>query len=407
MRTQLISGGSVLLAALLASSASAQQTARVAPIPGPVKNAGTYHVATGEWTRAQQTYGILAQDALYRNDLASGYFGLLDQSEIANDEGRLPGAGEVLLPGGAEVGTADCYTITGFQFGYCNLAATAVTYTLTFRDAYAPCNNPANFSDTATFVASGIPTNGCWIVAFDISGTSLEFGINADGGDGIWNNDNDADDFGYALNINGGQGDNTGQTQTGPILGGRTDLPLTQGDGTKFKNTANDGTGLGSEDLFWLNSPTVADGCYFYGGCNPCANFNTTFFGIDGCTGGVPTFCDPAAANSVSAGGGVLASTGGYGTNMADFSVTDIPNQPGVLFTGPAMQDPGVPFGCFQRCVVGAGVVRYGPFFPAGNALNVTIDMSVSSNSFTQYWYRDPAGIACGASFNLSNGVGQ
>ena len=79
-----------LAAALLCGTTAAQDMGRLAPIPGPVRDAGVYHVATGEWTRAQTTYGILGTDTLYRNDIPSGYFGLLDQDESAYEVGRSP-----------------------------------------------------------------------------------------------------------------------------------------------------------------------------------------------------------------------------------------------------------------------------------------------------------------------------
>jgi len=402
MRTQLIGGGSILLAALLASSASAQNVARVAPIPGAVKNAGTYHVATGEWTRAQQTYGILTQDVLYRNDRASGYFGLLDENEYANDEGRLPGDGSPVLPGQTFVGTADTYTINGFQFGYCATSTTQASYQLGFREVYDPCQPATGLGLDADFLNTGLPNGGCWIVAIDLIGTTLTFDIDADGADGNWDNSNDLDNFGYRLRIDHDQGDGTGQLIAGPILAGNNTAAASYGDGTKFKNpAAADGTGLGTEDLFWLESPVVADGCYWYGGCIPCANFNTVFYGED--AGGPISYCS-SAANSISAGGGQLASTGGYNTAAAGFNVTAVPNQPGILYTGLNAISIN-PFGCGERCV-GGSITRFGPFVPAGNTLNVTINMTSGAGNKIQYWYRDPNNfMACGDVFNLTNAL--
>lgn len=119
---------------------------------------------------------------------------------------------------------------------------------------------------------------------------------------------------------------------------------------------------------------------------------------------GPTPYCDPANANSVSPGGAVLSSVGGFGTDAAEFLIENIPNQPGILISGDT--DPGaLPFGCGMRCVSG-NVIRFGTYFPSGNTLSVTIDMSTSTNNRVQYWYRDPAHQAvCGDVFNLSNAL--
>jgi hypothetical protein len=377
----------------------------MAPIPGAVKNAGTFHVATGEWTRSQQTFGILAQDVLYRNDVGSGYFGLFDQDEFAYDEGRLPGDGEPVIAGGTDFGTADAYIVTGFQFGYCSLTSNATSYELNFLEAYAPCTDPTGIPFAAEFITTGLPNNGCWVVAFDLTGTTGEFTLAAEGGDGSWDNDSGLDDFGYRFRLNAGQGQGTGQQDAGPILSGNLlNLP-TIGAGTQFRDPgATEGTGLGSEDFFWLTSPSVADGCYFFGGCPVCANYDTAFFGAPADGDDISAYCDPANANSVSANGSVLSHDGGFGTAAATFTVTDTPNQPGVLFAGPDQLD--LPFGCGRRCV-GGQVARYSPIFPSNNTVSATVDMTVLGNlNNIQFWYRDPANAGnCGASFNLSNAL--
>ena len=410
MRTQLIGGGSILLTALLASTASAQNVSRIAPIPGAVKDAGVYHVATGKWTRAQSTYGILAADTIYRNDSPSGYFGLLDQSELGYEVGRLPGAGNPLGNGSADTGSADAYTVNGFQFGYCALGTGATSYTVTWSDKYIPCGNPgAEFTEIAGLTATGLPNGGCWIVAFDLAGTTQEFNLNAEAGDGYDGpGQEDEDSFGYSLNVNNGQGDGTGQVQAGPILAG-TSATADWGVGTVWDsatpNTPGAGSGINTQDLFWLTSPIVADGCYFFGGCLPCASYDMVFFGADSGGGGLTPYCDPANANSVSAGGAGLSGAS-LGGSSESFTLTDIPTQPGILYSGPNQIQ--LPFGCGDRCVGGSGVIRYGPFFPAATTDTFTIDMTGDSNGNIQYWYRDPANTtACGASFNLSNALGQ
>ena len=120
--------------------------------------------------------------------------------------------------------------------------------------------------------------------------------------------------------------------------------------------------------------------------------------------GGPSSYCAPGNANSVSAGGGVLASAGGYGTAGATFDITDVPNQPGLLFSGNSGLD--LPFGCGRRCV-GGFTIRGVPFTPSGNqALGVGFDMSAATSLNIQYWYRDPLNLAtCGSAFNLTNAL--
>ena len=350
---------------------------------------------------------MLMQDALYRNDIASNYFGLLDEDEVFHDEGRLPGAGQPLVPGGLSTGSADQYLIQGYQFGYCVLSSRPVVVTLSFFNSYAPCTDPTGLVPTAEFVTTGLPNGGCWMVAFDLTGTTGEFLLSADGGDGSWDNSGALDDFGYSLNINAQQGNGSGALTEGPILSGNLINLTTIGDGTQFQNPSSAGTGVGTEDLFWLVSPVVADGCYFYGGCFPCASLNTVVYGDSG-EDTPSTFCLPALPNSFSPAGGRLDDGPGFGTASAVFEISDVPAQPGLLFTGSASGQ--TPFGCGNLCVTGAPLVRYGPFNVgpmAVNTFSVTIDMSLSSNSLVQYWFRDPANApACGATFNLTNGVG-
>ena len=126
-------------------------------------------------------------------------------------------------------------------------------------------------------------------------------------------------------------------------------------------------------------------------------------FQIDTGGGGATPYCDPGGANSVSAGGAVLTDTGGYGTASATFLLTDVPNQPGLLYAGP--NQVNIPFGCGDRCV-GGQVIRGSVLVPTGNQINTSFDMSPPNALSIQYWYRDPANLAvCGASYNLSNAL--
>ena len=180
--------------------------------------------------------------------------------------------------------------------------------------------------------------------------------------------------------------------------------------------------GFGSGDQVYDNAPiTGPDGSFlpagiFRGGDAPngwCATFLDFNLGADrtpgatniACPGSGPTsYCAPANANSISANGAVLTSTGNYGTASATFDLTDVPNQPGLLYAGNSTLD--VPFGCGRRCV-GGTTVRGTILVPSGNqALGVAFDMSPAVALNIQYWYRDPVNLAtCGSAFNLSNAL--
>ena len=123
-----------------------------------------------------------------------------------------------------------------------------------------------------------------------------------------------------------------------------------------------------------------------------------------GCPGGPSDYCDPAEANSVSASGAVLTSVANFGTAMATFDVTGVPDQPGLLFAGDGQVD--LAFGCGRRCV-GGSTLRGPVLLPVGNqVLGASFDMSPTAAVNIQYWYRDPAHAGvCGSAFNLSNAI--
>lgn len=187
--------------------------------------------------------------------------------------------------------------------------------------------------------------------------------------------------------------------QTGIFGQFRQDFSVTYGQSTLASLDLLDA--LGSYDFAGLTvfGWTILDG--------PFEPLGIDFATMEIAPAGPASYCAPAAPNSVAAGGAQLVSTGGYGTAAAGFQVTGTPDQFGILFSGTT--DGGqLPFGCGTRCV-GGSVVRYGPFLPAGNALSVTIDMSIApANTRVQWWFRDPAGAAsCGSVFNLSNALIQ
>ena len=181
-------------------------------------------------------------------------------------------------------------------------------------------------------------------------------------------------------------------------------------------------TGFGSGDEVFDNAPVFGpDGSFFpagiwRGGDWPsawCDSFLDFHLGPDRTPGsaniacpssGPSSYCAPANANSVSAGGALLSSAGNFGTASATFDLTEVPDQPGLLFAGNGTLD--VPFGCGRRCV-GGTTLRGSVIVPSGHQLlGVGFDMSSPTTLEIQYWYRDPLNLpACGSVWNLSNAL--
>ena len=171
---------------LLGTTALAQESlsSRLHPITGPVKNAGTLHLATGTWTRAQNGQAFLgANDIIvYANTCTSGYYSGQHPSggETYTDEGAIPDQGQAQVPStfipgsnDADAGCAASYNITGFQVGYCTFQA-VFTANVNFYDNYEPvgtfCTVPG--TPAASFALSGLPAStppnqACWLVSWN------------------------------------------------------------------------------------------------------------------------------------------------------------------------------------------------------------------------------------------------
>ncbi len=131
-----------------------------------------------------------------------------------------------------------------------------------------------------------------------------------------------------------------------------------------------------------------------------------------GNTGAVGHGC----ANGSSASGALLSALGSASLGDADLVLraqNSTPGQPGLFYQGQnAVQGgAGVPFGDGLRCA-GGGVVRLEVAIADGaGTANSTVAVAAAGGATPgavlryQWWYRDPAGSPCGATFNLSNGL--
>jgi hypothetical protein len=171
-----------------AALAQSDLSSRIHPITGKVKRAGTYHLATGTWTRAPGAQAFLGTSdvIVYANTCNTGYYSGQHPSggEIHIDEGAIPDEGmpttaSPFIPGSLDTNTgcAASYKITGFQIGYCTYQ-TVFSANVNFYDNYEPvgtfCTVPG--APTASFALTGLPasstagTQTCWLVGFDIKG---------------------------------------------------------------------------------------------------------------------------------------------------------------------------------------------------------------------------------------------
>jgi hypothetical protein len=246
---------------LLCATTTAQGQVQALKLISPIRDAGTYHVTTGTWTRTGSGAN-LGPDIIFAATAPSGYFGTGWEGSEGIDEGILPGTTNPLG------GTQDCYEIDGFQFAYCSLAGTT-TWTINLYDSYIPCGVPGSPPNCMNAVGGvpglALPTgSACWMVTIDLSG-GYEIPMAADGGPcapGYQGGLSGRDHFGWGAvwsTDNGGF--------TGPILDGYDPNWAPEGEGTCYNTNvtcAAGATGLGAQDLFGLGAPL--SGCFWFGG---------------------------------------------------------------------------------------------------------------------------------------------
>jgi len=264
--------------ALLCATAEARPQIGAAKATSPIRDAGTYHLATGTWTRRSTTLAT-SPDAIYRNDAPTGYFLYGWEGCWSVDEIMLPG------PGNPYAGSQDAYRIDGLEFAYCKQGSGTVDWYLGFYDGYTPCDDPAAPSNCISellpqpYVVPGLPGgSACWIVTVDLSG-GLEVCMQADGGgcDPGYQGSGlglDHGGIGFAWKTSDGG-------VAGPLRAGEY-CWIPPGEGTcyrpGFTSCVPYATGLGMMDLFAISDHNgftdchVGNGCYWFGGTG-CASF--------------------------------------------------------------------------------------------------------------------------------------
>ncbi|MCH2106959.1 MAG: hypothetical protein MK291_09990 [Planctomycetes bacterium] len=448
LRSSLFAASAVLLST--AAFAQNDASSKLRPVTSPVKDAGTYHVATGTWTRAKAPTANLGPDTLYNNTCLIGFYVALSSVETLVDSGRLPSTSSVDGPNSVP-GSADVYTVNGFQISYCATNA-LVDIDVAHYECYSPCSDATLLVPNSSISLVGLPGGGgsasalgCWILDIDIQGSTAEFDLQGDC-DQLYDAAATTDNFGWAqteTNPNGAPG--------GPLLAGDpygilaagpagTGCPY--GDGTVFVGsdaTLTQGTGLGSDDVFETDLGGAYAGCWFFGGYlsgAPYASFNHVVYGDAGGGGGGAvgtvycvgdgsgaTAC-PCANNSTNGGGcangtgnGAIISGSGSASlanaNLVLSGTGATPSQPGLFFQGnnAINSGDGIQFGDGLRCSGGAVIRLQVRFADSNGESATTIDVgAVGANAAGdvkryQLWYRDPNATPCGGTFNLSNGL--
>ena len=448
LRSSLFAASAVLLST--AAFAQNDASSKLRPVTSPVKDAGTYHVATGTWTRAKAPTANLGPDTLYNNTCLIGFYVALSSVETLVDSGRLPSTSSVDGPNSVP-GSADVYTVNGFQISYCATNA-LVDIDVAHYECYSPCSDATLLVPNSSISLVGLPGGGgsasalgCWILDIDIQGSTAEFDLQGDC-DQLYDAAATTDNFGWAqteTNPNGAPG--------GPLLAGDpygilaagpagTGCPY--GDGTVFVGSdaaTAQGTGLGSDDVFETDLGGAYAGCWFFGGYlsgAPYASFNHVVYGDAGGGGGGAvgtvycvgdgsgaTAC-PCANNSTNGGGcangtgnGAIISGSGSASlanaNLVLSGTGATPSQPGLFFQGnnAINSGDGIQFGDGLRCSGGAVIRLQVRFADSNGESATTIDVgAVGANAAGdvkryQLWYRDPNATPCGGTFNLSNGL--
>jgi hypothetical protein len=370
---------------------------------------------------------------IYNNDCTFGgqfYVGLASCEELY-DEGRIPSQ----APGSGSPVSWDAFT-----FAYCTYNASSFLCNIAFADnAGGPClggvaPTPPAWAASPTFTdlslsGLGLPgstatgSQACWIVTI----TNVGLCVQADG-DGVFDNDPAKDLFTFGFRHH--NVDQPGAPE-GLVLAGE---PLNGAPGSCSYNNpcgvpgALCGTGLGTEDSFWVNADGTPIGtsvptncpngvaqygygtnCYWFGGY-PANPFASVYFQMEGgrtcatCTAGV-AYCTAGTSSS----GCVLAMTSAglpSNANPGGFTLTSINMEAGnngLMFYGVSGPFSG-PFQNGRLCVssplnrlsvknaggVGACTGTFG-YTLAEIQSSGGAPVGVGTTVWVQTWQRDPA----------------
>jgi hypothetical protein len=318
----------LVIAALVAVAlGQANVRPRLLSITAPVRHAGTFHVATGTWTRKSSLANLVGPDVVYNNTCAAAYFSRQQYGEKWQHRSCLPSPTHPTVPSAyypqrndEAPGCATSYTIDGFEFAYCSSAGLGtpnhIDYLFEFADSYTDCAD-LDMVATASILLTGLPggtttgSQNCWIIDVDLAGSGQSFVLQADG-DGTYSGPSTNEQFGWSLGP--ASANVTLATFTGPIIAGDYTwtggwvsgvlTPCTGTDGTLWDSPVSlieEGTGMASNDFFRATgnaSLPNGPGCYSYGR-NPHADFWLKLFGDAGCAQPMTSLCTPGVAGVI------------------------------------------------------------------------------------------------------------
>ncbi len=415
-------------------------------VPGAIKHAGTYHVATGQWTRTGGQVANFGPDVVYSNTASSGYFaavgGAGSTAPLSTnfDEGSIPSSLNANFP----LADRDGNSVNCVEIGYCDLGAPGSSgWELSFYNSYTPCTFTG--VPSVSLVATNLPAGGCWTVAFDLTGGN-EFCLAGDGNDGF-DNDPDLDMFGWSYRYVG----TDGSQPAGFLAAGdpaNTDPSWLPGglpsDGSGYYRTApfpcgvGATTGLYTRDSWWIEDPTgAASNCYSLGGyanmggCGSVSSPYSSFYlelQADGapCVPGIisTTGC---LSNPTSTGmNSTISFTGLTSISANSLSMTaSLPaNQFGFFITSQTSGFAANPGGSSGNLCVSGNIGRFvGPGQIMNSGVNGTITLDTTTgvwdltslpsatgpytpaagtSSFFQLWFRDVGGLPTS---NFSDGA--
>ncbi len=312
----LIAMGVVLLSG--AAAAQGVDSSRIHPVTAPVRDAGILDLATGNWQGKGARLGAGRSTAVYDNTcwwLHPTHFFATEHCEDVYDEGQIPSTSFPGAPAGAE----DDNRIDSFQIGYCTAFPTGlVDLKISFwnfndggcmgwvpQRAIAPpnYNGATTYIDLAGYGLPGDNSGGgvvaCWTVTIDLSNTAAGGFCLLSDGDGSW--DGISDQFNWAFQH---EMDNSTFGLPSGLLMGAYPWAVARGDCT-YDNPCpyGCGTGLGTEDIMWVNVDGTPIGgppngslcptglpsgshCYWFGGWPyPYASFYLQLTSSGPCSG--------------------------------------------------------------------------------------------------------------------------
>ena len=391
---------------LVTSVSHAQGVQQVQRFDQKLQDAGRYHLATHSWSRAGDDTSLQGlSKVLYNNapTLPIRYFGTANQPIDIHwtDEGRLPSTS------GHANAKADAYVVQAFQVAYCAGGVPGpVTLGVDFYERYTVCADPralqSVFSTGVATVPGLVPSGAnifsCWSFTFDLTGTSLEFPLQADG-EGVFDGTSSLDNFGCAA---------------------------AEGDGTYYQSGScsstygfgNYGSGLGSVDMHYSWSPQSSqaepNGCYWFNGYSstaPASSFYLVVYGEN--QGGLGDNDCTGNPNSVGSGGSIaMNGSGSVAAADTEALANGVPNRAGVFFH--AANQIANSFGSGLLCA-GGGIRRGNVVFASNQSASYRYDESTSRRSLAgfesstrnfQFWYRNPMNSgACGNSFDLTDAI--